>query len=93
EHRRIGALAHALGIELITVGAPTYGGQEVADARSAVVQVGDVAAGVAVLVKASRAAGMERLAAALVAGPAGPGGGAATEAVAGPAPADGTAPW
>jgi UDP-N-acetylmuramoyl-tripeptide--D-alanyl-D-alanine ligase len=67
EHRRIGEVARALGIDrLLTVGAPGYGGEEVADVEAAAAALGPVAAGDAVLVKGSRAAGMERLAAMLI---------------------------
>ncbi|MGI9080568.1 MAG: UDP-N-acetylmuramoyl-tripeptide--D-alanyl-D-alanine ligase [Acidimicrobiales bacterium] len=63
EHRRIGALARSLGINLlVTVGAPAYGGDDVADITGAVALVGPVGPGDAVLVKGSRAAGLERLA-------------------------------
>ena len=78
EHRRIGELARALGIDrLVAVAAPAYGGDDVADPDEAVSLVGAVGPGDAVLVKGSRAAGLERLAAALLAAPA---------------PADGSAP-
>jgi UDP-N-acetylmuramoyl-tripeptide--D-alanyl-D-alanine ligase len=67
EHRRIGEVARALGIDrLLTVGAPGYGGEDVADVEAAAAALGPVAAGDAVLIKGSRAAGMERLAAMLV---------------------------
>lgn len=67
EHRRIGDLARALGITvLVSVGAPDYGGDDVPDVESARVRVGDLGPGDAVLVKASRAAGFERLAGALI---------------------------
>jgi UDP-N-acetylmuramoyl-tripeptide--D-alanyl-D-alanine ligase len=63
EHRRIGVLARSLGIDLlVTVGAPAYGGDDVADITGAVALVGPVGPGDAVLVKGSRAAGLERLA-------------------------------
>ncbi|MGI9023265.1 MAG: UDP-N-acetylmuramoyl-tripeptide--D-alanyl-D-alanine ligase [Acidimicrobiales bacterium] len=66
EHHRIGALARALGIDLvIAVGAPEYGGDDVDDIAAAVGLVGPVTAGDAVLVKGSRAAGLERLASVL----------------------------
>ena len=69
EHRRIGELARDLGIDhLVSVGAPDYGGEDVGDAEEAGRLVGTVGPGDAVLVKGSRAAGLERLAAELVAG-------------------------
>ena len=66
EHRRIGEVARSLGIDvLVTVGAPAYGGDDVADIAGAVALVGPVTAGDAVLVKGSRAVGLERLASVL----------------------------
>ncbi|MDQ6947380.1 MAG: UDP-N-acetylmuramoyl-tripeptide--D-alanyl-D-alanine ligase [Actinomycetota bacterium] len=63
EHARIGALARSLGIDvLVTIGAPAYQGEDVADIGRAVALIGPVGPGDAVLVKGSRAAGMERLA-------------------------------
>lgn len=67
EHRRIAALARALGIDVvIAVGAPAYGADNVDSVEAAAAAVGPVGEGDAVLVKGSRAAGLERLAAALV---------------------------
>jgi UDP-N-acetylmuramoyl-tripeptide--D-alanyl-D-alanine ligase len=73
EHARIGALAAELGVRVIAVGAPGYaagGGrvEPVADVDEAVAALGPVGVGDAVLVKASRVAGLERLAAQLLAG-------------------------
>ncbi len=66
EHRRIGALAKSLGIDVVVaVGAPDYGADDVPDIGAAIALVGPVTAGDAVLVKGSRAAGLERLAAVL----------------------------
>ena len=81
EHRRIGELARALGIAVIvSVGAPDYGGDDVADVEAARARLGPLGPGDAVLVKASRAAGLERLAHALVGAPASrPGAGAPGE--------------
>ena len=62
EHARIGALAAELGIRLIAVGAPDYGGEQVASAEEALDRLGPLGPGDAVLVKGSRAAGLERLA-------------------------------
>jgi len=68
EHSRIGKLAVALGIDrVIAVGAPEYGvGEAVDDVAAALEALGPLAAGDAVLVKGSRAAGLDRVAAALV---------------------------
>lgn len=62
EHSRIGALAAELGIRLIAVDAPDYGGEQVASAEEALDRLGRMGPGDAVLVKGSRAAGLERLA-------------------------------
>jgi UDP-N-acetylmuramoyl-tripeptide--D-alanyl-D-alanine ligase len=70
EHRRIAALARELGIELVAVEAPAYGGEvgtaHVPDIESAVKVVGELTDGDAVLVKGSRVAGLEQLAARLL---------------------------
>ncbi|MHB8670566.1 MAG: UDP-N-acetylmuramoyl-tripeptide--D-alanyl-D-alanine ligase [Acidimicrobiales bacterium] len=71
EHARLGELARSrYGINhLLTVGAPDYGGQDVAgidDALEVLDALGPLGRGDAVLVKASRAAGLERLAQTLV---------------------------
>ncbi len=57
-HRRIAEYAHELGIELIAVGTALYGIEPTDDVRSA---IGDLGSDVAVLVKASRSAGLERV--------------------------------
>lgn len=67
EHRAIGALAHELDVEVIGVGVPAYGGLTVGNLDEAAEAVGEVTEGVAVLVKGSRVAGLERLAQMLVA--------------------------
>ena len=70
EHRRIGELARALGIDMIvSIGAPEYGGDDVGDIEAALARLGRLGPDDAVLVKASRAAGLERLAHALAAAP------------------------
>jgi len=62
EHRRIVDLARALGIDVvITVSAPEYGADDVADPDAAALALGPLEEGDAVLVKGSRAAGLERL--------------------------------
>ncbi len=65
EHASIGALARELGIEIIAVATADYGLPPVADAAAAVTTLGRLDADTAVLVKASRAAGLEAVAAAL----------------------------
>ncbi len=67
EHARIGALAAELGIRVIAVDAPGYGGEQAGGAADALDRLGRVGADDAVLVKASRSAGLETLAATLVA--------------------------
>ena len=62
EHRAIADRAAQLGVELIAVGTDAYGVPPV-DADEVVERLGSVAGGDAVLVKASRAAGLERVAA------------------------------
>ncbi len=62
EHARMGALAAELGIRVIAVAAPGYGGELVADPQDALAHLGPVGAGDAVLVKGSRAAGLEGVA-------------------------------
>jgi UDP-N-acetylmuramoyl-tripeptide--D-alanyl-D-alanine ligase len=66
EHRRIAALAHELGIELIAVGTADYGIEPTESIEPALLQLGG---GVAVLVKGSRVAGLEKLAAQLLGDP------------------------
>jgi UDP-N-acetylmuramoyl-tripeptide--D-alanyl-D-alanine ligase len=72
QHRRIAGLARDLGFEVVTVGTDEYGLEPVADADAALAALAraPLHAGDAVLVKASRAAGLERVAARLVAGEA-----------------------
>ena len=65
EHAAIGALAQELGIEVIPVATAEYGLSPVADAAAAVAALGALDADTAVLVKASRAAGLEAVATAL----------------------------
>jgi UDP-N-acetylmuramoyl-tripeptide--D-alanyl-D-alanine ligase len=62
EHARMGALARELGIRLIAVAAPDYGGEQAATTDDALDLLGPVGAGDAVLVKGSRAAGLETVA-------------------------------
>jgi UDP-N-acetylmuramoyl-tripeptide--D-alanyl-D-alanine ligase len=70
EHRRIAGLCMELGIDrLVTVGAPAYGAEDVDGVEAAASLIGVVEPGQAVLVKGSRAAGLEALASRLVQGP------------------------
>ena len=68
EHRRLGELAAELGIRVIAVAAPDYGGEQVDDPDAALALLGSLGPGDAVLVKGSRAAGLESLAGRLVSG-------------------------
>jgi UDP-N-acetylmuramoyl-tripeptide--D-alanyl-D-alanine ligase len=75
EHARIAALAGELGIdELVAVGSPAYGApREVADVDGALDLLrAELAPGDVVLVKASRAAGLDRVADALLRGATAP---------------------
>ena len=65
EHAAIGALAQDLGIEVIPVATADYGPAPVSDALAAVAALGPLDGDTAVLVKASRAAGLEAVATAL----------------------------
>jgi UDP-N-acetylmuramoyl-tripeptide--D-alanyl-D-alanine ligase len=67
EHARIGALAAELGIRVIAVAAPDYGGELVGSVKEALERLGPVGEGDAVLVKGSRAARLETLAGTLAA--------------------------
>ncbi len=62
EHARMGALAGALGIRVIAVGAPDYGAETVDGAGEVAKLLGPIGEGDAVLVKGSRAAGLESVA-------------------------------
>jgi UDP-N-acetylmuramoyl-tripeptide--D-alanyl-D-alanine ligase len=66
DHRGVAALAAELGIEVLAVGEPAYGVETVADVDAALAALGELHDGDAVLVKGSRVAGLERLAAALL---------------------------
>jgi len=66
EHVGIRELAEDLGIRLIAVDAPAYGAEDVADLHEAMAALGELGEGDAVLVKGSRVAGLERLAALLL---------------------------
>ena len=66
DHAAIGAKAAELGIRLITVAAPAYGADDVATIDEALDRLGTLDEGDAILVKGSRVAGLERLAARLL---------------------------
>lgn len=66
EHRRIAELAAGLDIRVIAVDTDLYGVEPVNGVQGALEQLGSLDEGDAVLVKASRVAGLERVAAALV---------------------------
>lgn len=66
EHARIAALAQQLGIRVVSVGAPVYGVDDVGTIEAARDLLGPLRAGDAILVKGSRVAGLERLAALLL---------------------------
>ena len=63
EHRAVAEYARACGVELITTGTTWYGVEPVADVIAALGALGD---GDAVLVKGSRVAGLEQVAARLI---------------------------
>jgi UDP-N-acetylmuramoyl-tripeptide--D-alanyl-D-alanine ligase len=65
EHRVVTRTTATLGIELIPFGTDAYGVRPVADIDEALERIGPLRSGDAVLVKASRVAGLERLAARL----------------------------
>jgi UDP-N-acetylmuramoyl-tripeptide--D-alanyl-D-alanine ligase len=63
EHRAIARYAADRGVELIAVGTDLYG---IAPSADAAASLGPISSGDAVLVKGSRVAGLERVAAVLV---------------------------
>ena len=66
DHVAVGELARSLGVRLIAVDAPGYGGEDAVDVLDALTVLGRVGPDDAVLVKGSRVAGLERLAALLL---------------------------
>lgn len=62
EHLAIARFAGELGIEVVAVGTAAYGRQSADGIEEAIEALGELGRGDAVLVKASRAAGLERLA-------------------------------
>jgi UDP-N-acetylmuramoyl-tripeptide--D-alanyl-D-alanine ligase len=65
EHRAVAALAAQLRIEVVAVAEPRYGVEVVDGVDEALAALGALREGDAVLVKGSRVAGLERLAARL----------------------------
>ena len=65
EHEGVGRLASELGIRVVALGEPRYGAEVVNDVDEALTALGELDAGDAVLVKGSRVAGLELLAARL----------------------------
>jgi UDP-N-acetylmuramoyl-tripeptide--D-alanyl-D-alanine ligase len=61
EHRAVGATARELGVEVIGVGVPAYGGTTVGVVDEVPAALGPLGDGDAVLLKGSRVAGLERL--------------------------------
>ncbi|MEO7571892.1 MAG: UDP-N-acetylmuramoyl-tripeptide--D-alanyl-D-alanine ligase [Acidimicrobiales bacterium] len=68
DHAAIGEQARALGVRLIAVAAPAYGGEDVASMDEALALLGPLDGGDAILVKGSRVAGLEVLATTLLEG-------------------------
>ena len=68
EHRRVAGVAAALGVELVAVRTDLYGVDPVDGTDGVLAAVGTIGDGVAVLVKASRSAGLEQVAASLLGG-------------------------
>ena len=68
QHRSIAEMAAALGIEVLAVAAPAYGTDGVSSVAEALVRIGDLDADDAILVKGSRVAGLDVLAARLLEG-------------------------
>jgi UDP-N-acetylmuramoyl-tripeptide--D-alanyl-D-alanine ligase len=66
EHEQVARLAASLGVDVIAVGTDLYGVDPVPDVDAALAALGPIGSGDVVLVKASRMAGLERVAAALV---------------------------
>jgi UDP-N-acetylmuramoyl-tripeptide--D-alanyl-D-alanine ligase len=62
EHRAVGAMARELGIDVVAVGVPGYGGTLVVDLDGAATALDGLGPGDAVLLKGSRVVGLERLA-------------------------------
>jgi UDP-N-acetylmuramoyl-tripeptide--D-alanyl-D-alanine ligase len=61
EHRAVGTVARELGVAVIGIGVPAYGGTTVGSVDEAPAALGPLGDGDAVLLKGSRVAGLERL--------------------------------
>lgn len=68
EHRRVAQVGERLGVEVIAVGAPEYGVENLGSPEEVLSRLAELGEGDIVLVKGSRGAGLDRLAAALSAG-------------------------
>jgi UDP-N-acetylmuramoyl-tripeptide--D-alanyl-D-alanine ligase len=68
EHAAVATRAERMGLEVLAVATDAYGGTPVADIDEAVAVLGRLGSGDAILIKASRVAGLERLAAQLLDG-------------------------
>ena len=66
EHRAVGRRLAEAGVEVVGFAVPEYGGTTVESIDEAVGAIGNLGSETAVLVKASRVAGLERLADALL---------------------------
>ena len=66
QHRAVHALATGLGIDVLAVAAPAYGGAGAASVDEALERIGELGADDAILVKGSRVAGLDVLAARLL---------------------------
>jgi UDP-N-acetylmuramoyl-tripeptide--D-alanyl-D-alanine ligase len=72
EHQAVAGLAGRLGVEVVAVGTTAYGVAPIETLDQAVAALGTLRAGDAVLIKGSRVAGLERLAARLLEQPGSP---------------------
>jgi UDP-N-acetylmuramoyl-tripeptide--D-alanyl-D-alanine ligase len=66
EHRRVADMAHHLGVDLVAVGTSDYGQDPLQDPSKLLQALGEGGSGTAILVKASRAAGLDSIAARLI---------------------------
>jgi UDP-N-acetylmuramoyl-tripeptide--D-alanyl-D-alanine ligase len=66
EHRRVADMAHHLGVDLVAVGTSDYGQDPLQEPSKLLQALGEGGSGTAILVKASRAAGLDSIAARLI---------------------------